>query len=198
MRQGTLFCVLFAVLWMVTQAISPLLARQDGTGVDPQAPNSSNEERQLNVRYAQAHLNLVEARLAELVDRNRRAPNTIRPAAIQLAQESVGKARQRLESARNESANESQAYVVRAEAELRAAEQELARAEKINQRLANSVSPAELARLKAQRELARIKVEKARHLASESPLSNIRFEIDQLREDVEELRLREAMSRRGS
>jgi hypothetical protein len=139
----------------------------------------------------------MQARLAEFEERNRRTPNTIRPAAIQLARQYVDKARQRLESARDGD-DSSAAQVLRAETELRLAEENLRQAEAVNKRLPNTVSPGEIARLIAQRDLARIKVEKARHLPSESPLANIRFELDQLREDVQELQLHEMMSRRGS
>ena len=55
--------------------------------------------------------------------------------------------------------------------------------------LAGAISQGEVDRLIAQRDLAKVKIEKAKHLASESPLSNVRFELEQLREEVQELRL---------
>jgi hypothetical protein len=192
-----LFVVAIGAL-LATQLVSLLMARQDVDGGKAPSPASKSEESDLNLRYAQAQLGLMETRLAELEERNRRAANTIRPAAIQLVQEYVAQARQRLESAKSDAANDSQIQVARAEAGLRAAEQDLKRAEAVNKRLANSVGPAEIKRLTAQRDLARVRVEKARHLASESPISNVRFELDQLREHVQDLLLSEAMSRRGS
>ena len=38
-------------------------------------------------------------------------------------------------------------------------------------------------------DLAKVRVDKARHLASESPLSNVRYELELLREDIQELQL---------
>jgi hypothetical protein len=197
-RRWILLCGLAIGGWLVVQTFSPLLARQDADADKPQAPNTPNEERDLNIRYAQAYLKSIEATLAEFVERNQRTPNTIRPAAIQLAQEFVDKARQSLKSAQSDAANDSQIYVIRAEAELRLAEEGLRKAEEVNRRLANTFSPGDMARLTAQRDFAKIKVEKARHLASESSLSNVRFELDELREVVQELQLQEAIRRRGS
>ena len=193
MVSGLLLCG-----WLGTQIVSPLLAQQDAEPGKFAAPVAQNGDKELNVRYAQAYLKLMEAHLAELEDRNRRNPNTIRPAAIQLVQDSVGKARVRLKSAQNDGTNFSEFYVLRAEADLRSAEESLRKAEAVNKRVANTVGPGELARLNAQRDLARVSVEKARHLASETPLANMRFEIDQLRDDLLELRLQQAMARRGS
>jgi hypothetical protein len=182
--------------WLSAHLVSPLAARQDAAA--PAAPAQSAQERELNTRLAQAHLKLMEARLAEFEDRNRRAPNTIRPAGLQLVQEYVAKARLRVELAQSDAADDSQVYVSMAQTELRLAEDSLKRAEAVNKRLANTVSPREIARLGAQRDLAKIKVEKAQHLSSESSLSNLRFEIDQLREELQELRLLEVTGRRGS
>jgi hypothetical protein len=184
--------------WFGMQIVSPLLARQDTDPGKSENAVASNEEKDLNVRYAQAQLKLMEATLAEFAERNRRNPNTIRPAAIQLVRGYIAKARQRVELAQGGPTNASQAYVLRAEADLRLAEDNLKRSEAVNKQLANTVSAGEMARLSARRDLARVKVEKARHLASESPLSNVQFEIDELRDAIQELQLLESTRRRGS
>ncbi|REK19029.1 MAG: hypothetical protein DWQ37_02380 [Planctomycetota bacterium] len=184
---------------MAAPAVLPLAAQENGT---PQSSVGSDqdqaEEKQINVRYAQAYLKLMEAQLAEFQQRNQRSPNTIRPEAMQLAAEYVAKARERLRAAQSDEANESAVYVLAAEAEVRAAEAELQRAAAVNRQRAGTISRGEVARLQAQLELAKVKVVKARHLASESPLSNLRFEIDQLREDVQQLLLQQAKALRGA
>ncbi len=197
-RRPLLLSGILILSWLSTQIVSPLLAQQNTDAGKAEASAAADEERELNIRYAQAYLKLMEARLAEFEQRNRRVSNTILPAATQLAKEYVTKAKVRLDAAENNDASESRIYVVRAEAALRSAEAELRRAVEVNKKLANGVSRGEMARLVAQRDLARVKLEKAKHLASESPLSNLQFEIDQLREDVQELLLRDTMSRRGS
>jgi hypothetical protein len=103
-----------------------------------------------------------------------------------------------VELAQSGETNDSRLHVLRAEADVRLAEDSLKRAEATNKRLANTISPGEMARLVAARDLARLKVERARQLASEPPLSHLRFDVDELREDVQEIQLSEMMSRRGS
>ncbi len=71
----------------------------------------------------------------------------------------------------------------------------LAKAQNANRRVAGAISQGEVDRLIAQRDLAKVKIEKARHLAAESPLSNVQFELEQLREEVQELRLIVALLR---
>ena len=78
---------------------------------------------------------------------------------------------------------------------MRLAEDVLAKAQAANRRLAGTISQGEVDRLTAQRDLAKVRIDKARHLASESPLSNVRFELEQLREEVQELRLLVALLR---
>jgi hypothetical protein len=197
-RRWILFCGLMVCACLVMQMASPLRGQQKNDPASSAASPTASEERELRIRYAQAHLKLMEARLAELEATNRRSPNTIRPAAIQLVQEYVGKARERLKAAQSDEPNASQVYVAAAEAELRLVDEKLRRAEAVNKRLPNSVTAEEIARITAERELVKIKLEQARHMASESPLSNLRFEIDALRADVQELRLLETMRRMGS
>lgn len=198
-RRPILFVALFVGGALAALFVSPLLAQQEGDAPGASTTSSDRaEEKELNVRYAQAYLKVMEARLAEFQERNRKLPNTIRPAAVQLASEYVAKARERVKSAQDDDANESAVYVLAAEAELRGAEAELQRAAAVNRQRPGTISAGEVARLQAQRELAIAKLAKARHLASESPLSNLRFEIDQLREDVQDLMLQQAKALRGA
>ncbi len=157
----------------------------------------TDQENELAVRYAQAYLKLMEATLGKYEEMNQRQRNTIRPTVIQAIQEAVAKARERVQLAQSDDANDSQIYVLRAEAELRLVDESLRQADAVNKRLAGTVSAREVERLKSERDFAKIKVEKARHLATGSPLSNVRFELDQLREDVQDLRLIVALLRAG-
>ncbi len=68
-------------------------------------------------------------------------------------------------------------------------------AQAANARTPGAVTDGEIARLKAQEQLARVRVERAGHLASEPALSTIRYELELLREDVQELQLRVALLR---
>ena len=116
---------------------------------------------------------------------------------IQSLQDSVRKARERVQLAESDDEGDSRIYVSSAEADLRLAEDGLRRAQLANSKSAQAISDGEIGRLKAHAELAKIRVEKARHLASESPLSNVRYELELLREDVNELQLYMSLLRRN-
>jgi hypothetical protein len=188
---------LLACEFLLRQSASPLWGQQKSEPGASETSAAQKQEKELNLRYAQAYLAFMEATLARYEESNRNAPNTIRPTIIQGIQDSVRKARERVQMAQSDEVGESQIYVSSAEADLRLAQESLRRAEAANSRNARPFSDGEIARLKSQVELAKVRVEKARHLASESPLSNVRYEIELLREDVQELQLVVALIRRN-
>ncbi len=194
-RSWVMFGVVIVGGWIVAQIASPLWGQQEAAADAKTSAASSETEKELDVRYAKAYRSLTEATLHKYEDTNRRAPNTIRPTIMQGLQESVRKARERVQMAEGDEKNHGDIYVVSAEAELRLAEQALRSAEDANRRRSGTILQGEVDRLKAQRDLAVVRVDKAKHLASESPLSNVRFELEQLREEVHELRLLVALLR---
>ena len=194
-RRWAFVAGLIACGWLAAQVATPLAAQQKADARRSDKASDKDQEHELDVKYAKAYLKLVEATLAKYEDTNRRLPNTIRPSVIQAIQEGVREARERLQLAQSDDVSDSEIYVSGAEAELRAAEESLRKAEAANIQFSGTISQEEIERLKADVELCKIKVEKARHLASESPLSNVRFEIEQLREDVQELRMFVALLR---
>jgi hypothetical protein len=181
--------------WLAGQISSPLWGQQEPKLPDTDATAAAEKERDLDTRVAQAYLNFMEATLRKYDETNRRAPNTIRPTIIQGIQDAVRKARERLQMAQGDDITDTQIYVSSAEADLRLIEDTLSKAQGANRRMSGAISQGEIDRLIAQRDLAKVKVEKAMHLASESPLSNVRFELEQLREEVQELRLMVALLR---
>jgi hypothetical protein len=195
-RLWLLLCGLILTGWLATQTTSASRGAQNVPAEDARG-SEPDVEKALNQRYAAAYLKLMEATLGRFQEINQRNADIIRPAVIQTVQDGIGKARERLQLAEKSEVNDSKAYVLRAESDLRLSEEALKKSEAVNKRAAGTVSAKEIDRLKAQIEFEKIKVEKARHLASESPLSNVRFELDQLREDVQELRLNVSILRSG-
>ena len=187
---GLLICGCFFV-----QLAAPLWGQQETNA--PKTGAAADRERELDIRYAEAYLKLMEATLARHEESNRTMPNTVRPTVIQGIQSAVREARERVELARRDEAGDSEIYVSSAEAELRLAEEALRRSQAANAKGARAISDGEVARLRAQVDLAKVRVEKARHLASESPLSNVRYELELLREDVQELQIFVALLRRN-
>ena len=131
-----------------------------------------------------------QVRRDESPRRTRSAPRSSRE-----SKKASARWRERLQLAQGDDITDAQIYVSSAEAELRLAEDTLAKAQAANRRLAGTISQGEVDRLIAQRDLAKVRIDKAKHLASESPLSNVRFELEQLREEVQELRLLVALLR---
>ncbi len=168
---------------------------QEAKKADAVAPQ--DQERELDIRYAEAYLAAMEATLARYEEANRVAPNSVRPNAVQTVQDAIRKARERVQLAKSDDAGDAATYVTSAEADLRMAEDALRRAQATNARSARAVTDGEVARLKTQVALAQVRIEKAKHLASESPLSNVRYELDRLREDVQELQINMALIRRN-
>jgi hypothetical protein len=179
--------------WLTVQVAAPLWAQQKDDA--PASEVASGAEKDLDVRYAKAYLRLMEATLDKYQETNRRQPNTIRRGVIQAIQENVRDARERVTLAEGDNTSDAALYVSSAEADLRAVQESIRKADTANAQRPGTIGKQEVDRLKADLELATIRVEKAKHLASESPLSNVRFEIEQLREDVQELRLIVALLR---
>jgi hypothetical protein len=188
-RMTALGVSLLVCYWLAAQAAAPLLAQPKDSAGESDKNTVSAEEKALNLRYANAYLALLEVTLAKYEDMNRAAPNTIRPTVIQAIKNAVSDARSHLAQTESDEKNASEIYVKTAEARLQVSEDILKRSEAAVARNANAISPQEIARLKAARDLDKVKVEKARHLALESPLSNLQFEVTQLHEDVQELRM---------
>jgi len=182
---GILLCVCF-----LGETASPLQGQKKADDNQSGTSPAAKEERELDIRYAQAYLKLMEVTLEKYEAINRRVANTIRPRVMQSLRDSVREARERIQLAESDDVGDSQIYVSSAEADLRSAEDSLSAAQAANANSPGSVNEGEVVRLKAVVELAKVRIDRARHLASESPLSNIRFEMEQLREDVHELHLR--------
>jgi hypothetical protein len=198
-RRWAFVAGLLACGWLAAQIATPSAAQQKSEASESdkaaQKAAEKKKEQELDVKYAKAYLKLVEATLEKYEDTNRRLPNTIRPSVIQAIQEGVREARERLQLAQRDDVSDSEIYVSGAESDLRTAEESLRKAEAANIQFSGTISDAEIARLKADVELSKIRAEKARHLASESALSNVRYELEQLREDVQELRMFVALLR---
>jgi ribosome-binding factor A len=185
---GLLAAIIVAPPWNQQQAAAQAPAEASA--------QPSDVERELDIRYAQARLKLVAATQERFVDINRRVPNSIRRGVMQSLQDSVRDANERIKLAEGTTdATDAEVYVRSAEAQLRTAEEALAKANAANSRSANAVNATEVNRLKAEVELGKVRIEKAKHLAAESPLSNVRYELGQLREMVQELKLQVALLR---
>lgn len=188
---------LVACYCVAIQVARPLTAQQnDGAGKSDKDSEREKETKQqlgVDARYADAYLRLMEATLQKYEDANRRQPDTIPASVMQVIKDGVRDARDRAQILKKADSTDAEICIVRAESELRAAMESLQRARNANGETPGNVSASQVEILKANLELAKIRIEKARHVSSESPLSNIRFELGQLREDVQQLRMHVAL-----
>ena len=187
-RSWVIVGALVAGVWLVEQFSASTWGQQASTP-DAPATEVSSEEQQLNLRYAQAYLNLMEVTLRRYDESNqpRRARSGRR--SFKGCKSPCGRLASGCNRPRRTMSPMPQEYIAAAQAQLNLAEESLRKAEAANKLRSGSVNADEVARLAAQRDLAVVRLEKARHLASESPLSNVRYELDQLREEVGELKL---------
>ena len=177
-------CIVPAAHWA-----TPLAAQQkdDQGGSDKQS--EKKKEQELDVRYAKAYLRLAEATLAKYEAANRKLPRTIRPSVMDALKEEVREAQERVQLAESDDTSDVDIFVSSADMDLHEAQVALDKAERTNLQQSGTVSDEEIARLKADLDLAKIRKEKAGHLGAESSLSGVRFELEQLREEVAELRM---------
>ena len=103
----------------------------------------------------------MEATLEKYQETNRRLPNTIRPSVMQAIQENVREARERVQLAEKDDTSDAEIYVSGAESDLRSAQESLSKAEAANLQFNGTVSAPEVERLKAELDLAKIKVDRA-------------------------------------
>jgi hypothetical protein len=198
-RQRILVAGLVACACLAIQATSRLPAQQESSAgkseTESDQENVKKQERELDVRYAKAYLQLTQVTLDKYQDLDRSHPGTIPPNVMRVIQEGVREARDRVQLVGTTNSGDAEIYVSGAESELHAAEESLREAESANAASSAAESALQVELHKAKVELAKIRVEKARHLAGESPLSNVRFELGQLREEVQQLRMFVALLR---
>ena len=200
-RQWIFLAGLVVASCVAIQLASRLPAQQNDNTSKPATDSDHQKDKQqleLDLSYAKAYLRLMAAIQDKFQDANRRQPNTVSPAVTQVIQEGVGEARDRVQLLEKGDLSDAGVCVAIAETELRSTQESLSKAEQANGVAAGSVSPVQVAILKADVELAKSRVERARHLSSESPLSSARFELGQLREDVYRLQLRVTLLRENN
>ncbi|HEY2839253.1 MAG TPA: hypothetical protein VGJ26_08900 [Pirellulales bacterium] len=187
-RQRWIFAAgLVACGWLTAQLSYPSPADAQNETKDKQKQDSKEE---VNVRYAQAYVKLMETEIAKLQFSNRAVASTIRPAVIEAAQVALRDAQDRVKLAqKNDDIPDHEIYVQGAKSYLTYSQESLRKAEEANLKYGGTVSAVEMARLKAQLEVAKTRVEVAQNLAGESALMQAQYELELLREQVQQLQI---------
>ena len=174
---------------LINQIISPLWGQQKAKSDQPAAGSDREQETALDIRYAEAYLAFMEATLARYEESNRAMPNTIRPAVTQGIQEAVRKARERVQLAQSDQAGDVQYPRLERRVQPAPGRRSLATCASREHQNRGPSATVRSVGCKPKWPWPKVRVEKARHLGSESPLSNVNFELELLREDVQDLKL---------
>jgi|GEM_PF-4079168 len=179
---------------LMAQLSAPSLAEQNESKEKPK--QTVKEKDEINIRFAKAYVTLMEAELAKLNDSNRAVPGTIRPAVLEAATVALREAQDRVRLAqKNDDVPDEDIYIQGAKSELTYAEDSLRKAQAANLTFARTVSDVEITRLRAAVEVAKMRVELAGTLAGSTPLEQSLYELELLREQVQQLRIIVALLR---
>ena len=184
--------------------LAGLLARPGSQAEEPAsastAQRNSGAGEGLEARYARTSLRRATLQLEQALEENRRMPGLYSDPLIERLRQNVQVAEQQLEHAlRPEKVDRHEVHVRSAEAALRMAESELRHAEELRRRLPRSYTDNDLERFRLSVEIARLRLERARDPETfASPQAHLQWQVEDLRQELLDLRLRlEELSRRG-
>ncbi len=150
---------------------------------------SDNKQDSLDVRIARAQLSLAEATLRKAQDQNRRVGETISGGLLAQFTDAVQVARAQLEAAESASGGDSlAAWIRRAEASVREAENRWKRAAEVNRLSAGTVAAIDVERLRLTVEIAKLQVERGKALADASTEAKLHWQVDVLNDEVARLK----------
>ena len=122
-RQWILLAGLVVSSCVAIQLASRLAAQQSGNTSKPETDSehvkAKQQQLELDLSYAKAYLRLMEAIQDKFQEANRRQPNTVSPSVIQVTQEGVGEARDRVQLLEKGDLSDAGVCVAIAETELR-------------------------------------------------------------------------------
>ena len=158
----------------------------------PQGEKPTNDES-LQVRYARAHLELARLDLRRVTELNERVPNALPAGTVDEFQLHVELHEEQLKQyLRGEKADIHQVLVRRAQVEVELAEADVQRHRQAHAEFGTASSQLELERAELVANLAKLHLERVRSLdAAKSILLDMQWQIEDLRNEVIELRARQ-------
>jgi len=176
-------------------ALAGQLSAEDSSGAKSNAATSDSHsgaatQQKLNIRYARASLRLARINLDQAIDSNRRIPRSVASTEVERLQELVklseDRLRQEMKAGESDQAN---MRIRTAAANADVATAELRKAESANRNLPGAVSDRDLERLRVTAELAQIALARERAAGDpKSSMAEIQLQLQQLRNEVDELR----------
>jgi hypothetical protein len=139
--------------------------------------------------YAELSLKLAEMDLKRATDLNKQVPNTFSPAALEPMQVAVNLAKQRLDQL-TEKVNDPlyALYLYAEEAQMKAAELDYRKAVAANEHFPGTMDKDDIEYLRIAAEMAAMRYKHAVQTAGDPEMTRMRWQVEQLREEVTRLR----------
>jgi hypothetical protein len=158
-----------------------------GQQLQASAPSDVAAES-IEVRYARAQVQLAEANLNRVEQRNKRVARSVPSSIVAEYQLDVQVAKIRLEQATmGRSASEFQVWLQRAETDRRTAETTWKNAMAVNRRAPGTFVPLDIERFRLRAEVAKLQLERGRLLIDSGREAQLQWEIDMLDDQVQRL-----------
>jgi len=174
------------------------LSGQDTTLQDPSQQKSksgteqSEQANDLDVRYARLTLALSQLELQRAQQINKQVPGTFTRTSLSAFEQSVIINEEQVKMLTQKGGKRIPMFLIAAEANAKAAQQQLQRVMAINQLNPGTITPIEIDRSRLTAELANVGLEKARSIKPQNEAQFLQWQVDQLREDLYQLRIRVA------
>jgi hypothetical protein len=152
------------------------------------APNGTTSES-VEVRYARAEMQLAEANLNRVEQRNKQVERSVPSSIVAEYQHDVLVAKTRLEQVTaGRAASEFQVWLQRAEAERRTAETTWKNATDVNSRVPGTFEPLDIERFRLRADVAKLQLERGQALANSGREAQLQWEADLLDNQVQRLK----------
>jgi multidrug resistance efflux pump len=160
---------------------------------DPSKAEKPATDENLQVRYARAHLELAKLDLRRVTELNKRVPHAVSAGTIDECQRHVEIDEEQLKQyLKGDKADIHGIFVRRAEIEVELAEANVQRQREVHVEFGTASSELELERSQLVAQLAKLHLERARSFdVAKSMLFDMQWQIEELRNEVAELRARQ-------
>ena len=153
------------------------------------SPPSDTASESIEVRYARAQVQLAEANLNRVEQRNKQLARSVPSSVVAEYQHDVQVAKTRLKQATaGRTASDFQVWLQRAEAERKTAESAWSNATAANSRAPGTFQPLDVERFRLRAEVAKLQLERGQTLANSGHEAQLRWEIDMLDNQVQRLK----------
>ena len=183
-----------AVVAMVVVATVLSFSLESAKADQAEPENTSSavgDDESIEVRLARAHLQLAKLDLRRAMEANKRIPNVLPAAFIETLQLHVVIDEEQLRHCLNGEHHDSdQMCIRRAEARVKIADADVKRTRAVHERIRSTTSKLDLERATAVANMAKLNLERTREPEhSESTLTHLQWQIDDLRHQVLELQM---------